>query len=112
MKSAASSVGLQLVTPTDNLNKLHQYLCAQFDEASHRHTGVLEELWEVLFPGTNACYMLYIMITLSNDDTNADGDDDDESAIDCSPPCTNTLVVVLWTCLASLIHTCLVTSSC
>jgi hypothetical protein len=64
MKSAASSVGLQLVTPTDNLEKLHGYLGAQFDEASHKHTHVLEELWEALFPGMLyvVCYMLYVIV--------------------------------------------------
>lgn len=51
MKSAASSVGLQMTTPTDNLDNLHRHLSAQFDDASHKHNHVLEELWDALFPG-------------------------------------------------------------
>jgi len=51
MKSAATSVGLQLVTPTDNLEKLHGYLSAHFDNASSKHNGILEGLWDALFPG-------------------------------------------------------------
>lgn len=52
MKSAATSVGLQLVTPTDNLNKLNGYVSTQFDKSSYKHNGILEELWDALFPGT------------------------------------------------------------
>ena len=54
MKSAATSVGLQLVTPTDNLEKLHGYISTQFDESSYKHNKVLEELWDALFPGIYA----------------------------------------------------------
>lgn len=51
MKSAATSVGLQLVTPVDNLDKLHNYFCSQYDDSSSKHKKVLEDLWEALFPG-------------------------------------------------------------
>lgn len=52
MKSAATSVGLQLVTPSDNLDKLNGYLTTPYNKSSHDHNRVLEGLWEVLFPGT------------------------------------------------------------
>ena len=51
MKSAATSVGLQLTTPTDNLDRLHLHVSTQFDESSGKHTRILEELWDSLFPG-------------------------------------------------------------
>jgi hypothetical protein len=51
MKSTATQFGMQLSTPTDNLNKISTHFTTAYDDSIHRHVVVLQELWQVLFPG-------------------------------------------------------------
>jgi hypothetical protein len=51
MKSTATQFGMQLTTPTDNLNKISTHFTTAYDDSIHRHATVLHELWQVLFPG-------------------------------------------------------------
>lgn len=51
VKSTASHFGVQLLTPADNLGKLHSLLSTSFDDSVHKHVLLLEDLWQALFPG-------------------------------------------------------------
>lgn len=51
VKSTATQFGMQLNTPIDNLNKIHNHFTTSYDDSIQRHVVVLQELWHALFPG-------------------------------------------------------------